>query len=187
MTEGMVSAICIKWREKEILLVPNIDPSKPLGFWGLPGGKMKNGETPEIAVLRELAEETGQEGIIARWDAAKISKTGSVGDYIHYFIAVKVLPGKKLKNCGDPGTGEPKWIPLQEIITGRVKMFRGHIQGLLLVLEKMAEEKAGGKGKVDKNSIKILSEGPPFLLEALNELKNAFSTNGQFVPSYRRR
>ncbi len=34
MSEGMVSAICIKWREKEILLVPNVDPNKPLGFGG---------------------------------------------------------------------------------------------------------------------------------------------------------
>ena len=185
MTEGMVSTICIKWREKEVLLVPNIDPVKPLGFWGLPGGKTKNGETPESAALRELAEETGQKGIIGKCNA-EISKTGSGGDYIHYFINVKISPGKKLKNCGDPGIGEPKWIPFQEIVAGQIKMFRGHIQGLILVLEKIAEEK-NSQGKVDRNGIPIISEGPSALLEALDELKNAFDANGRYIISFYRR
>ncbi len=179
MSEGMVSAICIKWREKEILLVPNIDPAKPLGFWGLPGGKMKNGETPESAALRELAEETGQEGKIGR--CVEIPKIGSGGDYIHHFVTVKILPGKELKNCGDPGIGEPKWIPFQEITAGRIKMFRGHIQGLLLILEKIAEGKSG-ESKANKHGIKILSECPPAVLEILKEIENTFDEKGRYIP-----
>ncbi len=178
MSEGMVSAICIKWREKEILLVPNIDPSKPLGFWGLPGGKMKNGETPEMAVLRELAEETGQEGITKH--RAEIPKTGSNGDYIHHFIAVKISPGKELKNCGDPGVGKPKWISLQEVLTGRIKIFRGHIQGLFLVLDQIAEGKRQKQDKATKHGIPILSKGPPAVLEIIDEFKKSFNEKGQF-------
>ena len=34
---------------------PVIDPEK----WGLPGGSIEPGETPEQAAYRELAEETG--------------------------------------------------------------------------------------------------------------------------------
>jgi len=169
MAEGMVSAVCIKWREKEVLLVPNIDPKKPLDFWGLPGGKMKNEETPEIAAFRELAEETGQEGIIGK-HRVEITKTGSSGNYIHYFITVKILAGNELKNCGDPGIGEPQWVPLQEIISGRVKMFRGHIQGLILLLEKMSEQNSG-QGKVDRNGIPIIFHGSPAALEILDELR----------------
>lgn len=184
MSEGMVSVICIKWREKEILLVPNIDPAKPLGFWGLPGGKMRTGETPESAVLRELAEETGQEGKIGC--RIEIPKTGSNGNYIHHFVTVKILPGKELKNCGDPGIGEPKWIPLQEITAGRIKMFRGHIQGLLLALEKMAEKEETSNSKKTKHGIKILSECSPAVLDILNELKSVFDEKGQYIPFRRR-
>lgn len=168
----MVSTVCVKWREREILLLPNIDPAKPMGLWGLPGGKMKNGETPEQAALRELAEETGQEGTIGKY-RAEILKKGSDGEYTHYFIAVKILAGKELKNCGDSGVGEPKWVPLQNIITGRVRMFRGHIQGLIMLLEKMSEKK-NNTPKFDRHGIRILSDGPSAVSETLDALKNVF-------------
>lgn len=179
MGEGMVSAICIKWREREILLLPNIDPAKPRGLWGLPGGKMKNGETPEQAALRELAEETGQEGVIGKY-RAEIPKKGSEGEYTHYFITVKIIPGKELKNCGDSGVGEPKWTPMQNIITGRVKMFRGHIQGLILTLEKMTDKKISAP-KFDRHGIRILSEGPSEAMELLAELKSRFDGEKKHV------
>ena len=185
MTEGMVSAACINWEKREILLVFNTDLEKPLGFWGLPGGKMKEEETAEAGAVRELYQETSQEGKTTKY-SVEIPKTGSKGDYIHFFIAIRIPEEKELKNHEDPAA-IPKWIPFQEIITGRVKMFRGHVQGLILVLEKMVEQKSSNQGKVDRNGIPIISEGPSALLETLNELKNAFSTNGQFVPSYRRR
>jgi len=182
----MVSAVCIDWRTKQILLVLNTDPEKPLGFWGLPGGKMKEGEAVEIGALRELFQETNQEGKILGY-RIEIPKAGSRGDYIHNFVAVRIIPdGRELKNYEDPAA-TPKWIPFQEIIAGRVKMFRGHIRGLMLVLEKMAEGKTADKERINKHGIKILSEGPPAVLEVLNEFKNSFSENGQFISYYRPR
>jgi ADP-ribose pyrophosphatase YjhB (NUDIX family) len=187
MAKGMVSAVCINWPKKEILLIWNTaDPEKPLGFWGLPGGKMKEEESPETGAIRELYQETNQEGTVLKF-AVEIPKTGPYGDYIHSFIAIKIISERELKNYEDP-QAIPRWIPLEEIISGRVKLFRGHIRGLMLVLEKMAEEKkTAAKGRVNKHGFKILSEGPSPALELLNELRNAFSENGQFIPFYRHR
>ena len=67
----------------------------------------------------------------------------------------------------------------------RIKMFRGHIQGLILLLKKMTEEKKTGNNKVDRNGIRIISEGPSALFETLEELKNHFLENGYHtIPRY---
>ena len=55
------TATLVCTREKSILLVKRaFNPGK--GLWGLPGGFIEKGETPEIAAIRELKEETNLEG-----------------------------------------------------------------------------------------------------------------------------
>ncbi len=189
VSTGMVSDICINWPRKEILLVFNTDKEKPSNFWGTPGGKMKAGETAETAALRELGQETNQEGRITKY-RVEIQKNGPRGEYIHNFFYVKIVSvsdGKELKNNEDP-EAIPRWIPFQAIFSGKVKIFPSHVQGLKLVLEKMAEQKNSNQGKVDRNGIPIISEGPSALLETLNEFKNAFDEKGKYIiPFYRRR
>jgi len=179
----MFSNVCINWQRREILTIPNTDPKKPLGFVGLPGGKAKDGETPEIGGPRELFQETNQDGKATKY-IIEIPKTDHDGEYIHYFIATKIIFERELKNHEEPSS-IPQWVPFQEIISGRVKMFRSHIQGLILLLEKMSEGKSVS-GKTDRNGIPIISQGPPALLEIFNELKDIFDEKRRYVPFYRR-
>ena len=61
--DNPVPAVCavVRSADRRVLLVQRKIPPRQ-GEWCLPGGFMELGETPEAAVLRELAEETGIEG-----------------------------------------------------------------------------------------------------------------------------
>jgi 8-oxo-dGTP diphosphatase len=54
-------AICVLYREGKLLMQLRDDIPTILypGVWGLFGGHMEAGETPEVAMLREVAEEIG--------------------------------------------------------------------------------------------------------------------------------
>ena len=52
-------AAAVVWRGEYVLLTQR-PPGGALGlFWEFPGGKIEPGETPEVALVREVAEELG--------------------------------------------------------------------------------------------------------------------------------
>ena len=53
----LVAAVALVDKENRVLLAKR-PADKPMpGLWEFPGGKIKEGETPEFALVRELAEE----------------------------------------------------------------------------------------------------------------------------------
>ncbi|MDE8344592.1 MAG: 8-oxo-dGTP diphosphatase MutT [Acidocella sp.] len=57
----LVAAVALIDTEGHILLARRPEGKKMAGLWEFPGGKMEPGETPEAALVRELAEELGIE------------------------------------------------------------------------------------------------------------------------------
>ena len=55
----LVSAVALIDRDGRVLLAQRPEGKTMAGLWEFPGGKIKPGETPETALIRELDEELG--------------------------------------------------------------------------------------------------------------------------------
>ncbi|MDP9419210.1 MAG: NUDIX hydrolase [Actinomycetota bacterium] len=104
------------------------------GEWSVPGGRVEWGETLAEAVVRELAEETGIEGVCGRL----IDWVERVDDERHHVIfdfAVDVLhPSTPV--AGDDAA-EAVWVPLDEVaglhlVEGLAELLHRH--GILRVI-----------------------------------------------------
>lgn len=54
-------------RDGRVLAARRTWPAEHAGRWELPGGKVEAGETPDVALVRELQEELGLTAIVVRW------------------------------------------------------------------------------------------------------------------------
>ena len=55
----LVSAVALVDADGRVLLAQRPEGKPMAGLWEFPGGKVDPGETPETALIRELAEELG--------------------------------------------------------------------------------------------------------------------------------
>jgi mutator protein MutT len=82
------------------------------GEWSVPGGRVEPGETVGEAVVRELAEETGLEGLCGRL----LGWVERIGDDHHFVILDFVV---EILDPVDPVAGddaaEAAWVPLHEV------------------------------------------------------------------------
>ncbi|MGR3434415.1 MAG: (deoxy)nucleoside triphosphate pyrophosphohydrolase [Shimia sp.] len=59
MKTVLVSAVALIDPDGRVLLAQRPEGKSMAGLWEFPGGKVKRGETPEAALIRELREELG--------------------------------------------------------------------------------------------------------------------------------
>ncbi|WP_405588482.1 (deoxy)nucleoside triphosphate pyrophosphohydrolase [Streptomyces sp. NBC_01092] len=98
MTERIVVGAALLDGER-LLAARRSAPVELAGRWELPGGKVEPGETPEVALARELREELGVDAeVVERVPGAWPLKS----PYVLHVWTARLLPG----------TGEPK--PLQD-------------------------------------------------------------------------
>ncbi|GIE33391.1 hypothetical protein Ait01nite_064360 [Actinoplanes italicus] len=110
----------------ENLLLTRISDGYPGGgCWHLPGGGTDYGEQPGTALLRELVEETGQEGrivellgVASHRDAASLGPEGYPIDWhgVRAFYRVVVdRPTEVTIHDVGGSTAEARWMPLKEV------------------------------------------------------------------------
>ncbi|MFC7534843.1 NUDIX hydrolase [Actinoplanes sp. GCM10030250] len=110
----------------ENLLLTRISPGYPgAGCWHLPGGGTDYGEQPGNALIRELVEETGQEGrlvellgVASHRDAASLGPEGYPIDWHGVRAFYRVVVDKPTEvTIHDVGgsTDDARWMPLKEV------------------------------------------------------------------------
>ncbi|MBA3655301.1 MAG: NUDIX domain-containing protein [Actinobacteria bacterium] len=104
-----VGAIAI---DNERLLMIRRGHGPAAGEWSIPGGRVEAGETLAEAVVRELEEETGLEGVCGEfvgWDER-------IGEEFHFvLLAFKVTLLEVNEPVAGDDAAEAAWVPLADV------------------------------------------------------------------------
>lgn len=120
------AAYAIATDPQDNLLLTRIAPGYPgAGCWHLPGGGTDYGEQPGTALIRELVEETGQQGrlvellgVASHRDAASLGPEGYPIDWHGVRAFYRVIVDRPTEVAvGDVGgsTSEARWMALADV------------------------------------------------------------------------
>ena len=91
MTILLVSAAALIDRDGRVLLAKRPEGKWMAGYWEFPGGKVKSGETPEMALIRELKEELG----IDTWESCLAPLTFASHPYEKFHLLMPLFACRK--------------------------------------------------------------------------------------------
>lgn len=115
MTGPLVAVGAVAVLDGSLLLVRR-GRGPAAGEWSVPGGHVELGETLQVAVVREVIEETGLEVVVDRF-LGWVERIGEFPDPYHFVIldfAVTVLDPLAAPVAGDDAA-EVAWVPLPEL------------------------------------------------------------------------
>ncbi|MEU4701562.1 NUDIX hydrolase [Nonomuraea dietziae] len=112
-------AVCIE--DGRVLLAHHVGPRSERN-WTLPGGKVEHGEDPFDAVIREVAEETGCDGVVERLlgvDSRVIpaaDRLPGLPEHQNVGIFYRVrITGGQLRPEPNGETAESVWTPIPDV------------------------------------------------------------------------
>ncbi|MGH1446601.1 MAG: 8-oxo-dGTP diphosphatase MutT [Cognatishimia sp.] len=107
MKTVLVSAVALIDRDGRVLLAQRPEGKSMAGLWEFPGGKIEDGETPEVALIRELQEELG----IDTWESCLAPLTFASHTYETFHLLMPVFACRKWSGTPVAKEGQTlKWV-----------------------------------------------------------------------------
>jgi 8-oxo-dGTP diphosphatase len=102
MKTVLVSAVALVDPDGRVLLAQRPEGKNMAGLWEFPGGKVEEGETPEVALIRELQEELG----INTWASCLAPLTFASHVYPDFHLLMPVFVCRKWQGIVTPMEGQ---------------------------------------------------------------------------------
>lgn len=108
----LVSAVALIDKDGRVLLTQRPKSKSMPGLWEFPGGKVEEGETPEVALIRELEEELG----INTWSSCLAPLTFASHGYQDFHLLMPVFACRKWEGIPAPREKQTlKWMHVSEM------------------------------------------------------------------------
>jgi len=108
----LVSAVALVDIDGRVLLTQRPEGKHMAGMWEFPGGKVDPGETPEIALIRELQEELG----IDTWSSCLAPLTFASHSYDNFHLLMPLFACRKWDGAPQGKEGQRlKWVRTSEL------------------------------------------------------------------------
>jgi 8-oxo-dGTP diphosphatase len=108
----LVSAVALVDRDGRVLLAQRPAGKSMAGLWEFPGGKVRPGETPEAALIRELHEELG----IETWASCLAPLTFASHAYPDFHLLMPLFACRKWEGTPRSKEGQAlKWVRAKDL------------------------------------------------------------------------
>lgn len=112
MKTVLVSAVALIDVDGRVLLAQRPEGKSMAGLWEFPGGKVETGETPEVALIRELQEEIG----IDTWQSCLAPLTFASHSYDDFHLIMPLFVCRKWNGIPTPREGQVlKWVRTDQL------------------------------------------------------------------------
>ncbi|SOH92795.1 8-oxo-dGTP diphosphatase [Monaibacterium marinum] len=107
MRTVLVAAVALIDPDGRVLMAQRPEGKSMAGLWEFPGGKIEPGETPEVALIRELQEELG----IDTWASCLAPLTFASHSYDDFHLLMPLFACRKWQGIPQGREGQAlKWV-----------------------------------------------------------------------------
>jgi 8-oxo-dGTP diphosphatase len=108
----LVSAVALIDVDGRVLLARRPEGKSLAGLWEFPGGKVEPGETPEVALIRELQEELG----IDTWASCLAPLTFASHSYPEFHLLMPLFACRRWQGVPQSREGQVlKWVRARDL------------------------------------------------------------------------